>query len=465
MHYSRLVGGLTALAVLLILLAAPAAWAATLTPVWSGDYTTAANDGFTAVAAGPDGAVYAAGYAQAKKSGAASQLLLVKYVDGGTTMTRAWYVLAGFEPMRAARVVVDPSGNVIVAGTQGPIDLTGRGSDIVVLKCSPAGKIVWRMTYDGPAHRVDYVNDLALDARGDALVVGAASGRGTGRDYITLKVRANGSKAWARRYAGPEVFDEARGVAVDAKGNVYVTGWSNDKDRTRRARTICYSATGVRRWIASDTTRHSWSGAADVVLSGSSGSRGVIISGYQGMRRGSEQLMFTKYATTKGKVIWKRILPSNAQATEPHAAAVDGNGAPITVGMTNDTGIQGFIGGVSAGGADGWRSVFSSAVGTPDNPGEAEFDAVAVSTAGGVLAGGWTQAAEPTKELYDYIPSAFIVRYSPAWPITAPLDYVGPGSATTQSKCTAVAIGSAGMYAVGEQTSPSGDLDAVILKF
>ena len=43
MHYSRLVGGLAALAVLLILLAAPVAGAASLTPVWSDDYTTSAR--------------------------------------------------------------------------------------------------------------------------------------------------------------------------------------------------------------------------------------------------------------------------------------------------------------------------------------------------------------------------------------------------------------------------------------
>ena len=40
-----------------------------LKPVWSGMYSTAANDGFTAVATGPDGAVYAAGYASSEVAG------------------------------------------------------------------------------------------------------------------------------------------------------------------------------------------------------------------------------------------------------------------------------------------------------------------------------------------------------------------------------------------------------------
>ena len=86
------------------------------------------------------------------------------------------------------------------------------------LKVSPTGKVLWRTTYDGPAHRLDYVNDLALDANGNAVVVGASNGRGTGRDYVTMKVRSNGSRAWAKRYAGPDSFDEARGVAVSGSG-------------------------------------------------------------------------------------------------------------------------------------------------------------------------------------------------------------------------------------------------------
>jgi hypothetical protein len=390
-------------------------------------------------------------------------LLLVKYVDGGTKMTEAWHVLAGSEPMRAAKVAVDSSGNVIVAGTQGPIELTGKGSDVVVLKVSPAGEVLWRWTYDGPAHHGDYVNGLALDAAGDAIVIGASGGRGTGRDYLTVKVRANGSRAWVKRYAGPDTFDEARGVAVDPRGNVYVTGWSNDKSGARRAYTICYGSAGTKRWAARESRARAWSGAAAVMYSDVAGARGVIISGYRGDRKtGDENLWFAKYRAPDGKTIWQRSSPNGA-TTEPAAAAIDGSGAPIAAGMSNPVGgVVAYIGGVSANGRDPWSSSLASGI---TNPGWAEFDDVAVSAGGAVLAGGWTQPAEPPKELFDYVPSAFLVRYSPAWPITEPLDYVGPGSSTSRSKCTAVAIGADGMYAVGEQTSESGDLDGVILKF
>jgi hypothetical protein len=441
----------------------PTAPTAPLKPVWSGAYATPSNDGFTAVATGPDGGVYAAGYASAKIPGAGSALLLVKYVDDGATMSEAWHVLTGSEPVCAKRVAVDSSGNVIVAGTQGPIKLSGKGSDIVVIKVSPAGQVLWRRTYDGPSHLTDYVNDLALDARDNALVVGASLGKGTGRDYITLKLRADGTLAWTRRYAGPELFDEARGVAVDSKGNAYVTGWSDDKDnRARRAMTISYSPAGAQRWAARDRTRGSWSGAADVMLSASAGAPRVVITGYQGLA-GREALMFVRYSATTGKLVWKRLLRSGAQAAEPDAGAIDRSGAPVAVGNTNLSPRGGaFISGVAPGGDKEWSSLLSSEF---DNPGDAEFDAVAMSAGGGVLAGGWTQAAKPAKQMWDYVPTAFAVRYSPVWPITAPADYIGACSATTRNRCTAVAIGVAGMYAVGERTTAHGDLDAVLVKF
>jgi hypothetical protein len=437
--------------------------AAPLKPVWSGVYATAENDGFTAVATGSDGAVYAAGYALAKIPGAGSSMLLVKYVDGGATMSEAWHVLSGSEPIAAQRVAVDSSGNVIVAGTQGAMDLSGKGSDIVVIKVSPAGKVLWRRAYDGPSHLTDYVTDLALDAHDNALVAGSSTGKGTGRDYLTLKLRADGRRAWARTYAGPARFDEARGVAVDAGDNVYVTGWSDDRDdRARRAMMISYSPAGAQRWTARDRTRGSWSGAMDVMLSTSSGAPHVVITGYQGSPAGHEVLMFARYSAATGEQIWKRLLHNGAQASEPEAGAIDGSGAPVAVGNTNVSSRGGaFITGVAPGGSKEWSSLLSSEF---DTPGDAEFDAVAMSAGGSVLAGGWTQGAK-APDRWEYLPTAFAVRYSPKWPISAPLDYIGPGRPTSRNKCTAVAIGADGMYAVGERTTAKGDQDAVLVKF
>jgi hypothetical protein len=189
---------------------------------------------------------------------ASLQLAAARYVDDGSTPTSRWHVLAGSEPMSATKIAVDAAGNVIVAANRGrPTDFHGNG-DIVVQKYSAAGQIIWETAYDGPAHGIDYVKALALDADGNAIVCGASYGGHTGRDYVTLKVNANGKRAWVRRYAGPGGFDEARGVAVDPAGNVYVTGQSRAKPKNPRysgpprAVTISYGPAGRQRWIVVD---------------------------------------------------------------------------------------------------------------------------------------------------------------------------------------------------------------------
>jgi hypothetical protein len=465
MKNARLAGGLAALAVLLILLAAAPAFAADLPLVSSTSYASSADDGFTCVTTGPDNTVYAAGYAQQNDSLTSSVLLLVKYVDDGSTLTEAWHSLAGFEPMSAVKIAVDSSGNAIVAANRGRrTDYRGNGCDIVVQKYSAAGELLWETTYDGPSHGLDYANALELDARGNAIVCGASYGGRTGRDYVTLKVTARGKRAWARRYAGPSDFDEARGVALDPTGNVYVTGQSRAKPRdpkysgAPRAVTISYRPDGRQRWITVDRNGVTTSGNG-LMYAGAPGAKGIVLAGVKTpLHQHREHVYFAKYRPGDGSLLWSRTPESGTrEGAWVLTAALAPDGAPVAAGYRHGDAL---LAGVSATGADAWRSTFASAF---TNPRWAEFDGLAVAADGRILAAGETASGE-TPELGD-TPTTFLVRYSPGWPITAPLDYTGMGGATTHNACTAAAIGDEGLYAVGYAAEGDGDSDAVLLKF
>jgi hypothetical protein len=466
MKNARLAGGLAALAMLLILVTvAPAAFAADLPLVSSTTYASPTDDGFTCVTTGPDNAVYAAGYAQQNDALTSSVLLLVKYIDDGSSLTKAWHSLAGSEPMSAAKIAVDASGNVIVAANRGRITaFHGNGCDIVVRKHSPAGKLIWETTYDGPAHGIDYVTSLVLDAHGNAVVCGATFGRGTGRDYVTLKVTANGKRAWVRRYAGPSDFDEARGVAVDPAGNVYVTGQSRAKAKDPRysgrprAVTISYGPGGRQRWIRIDRDGVTTSGNG-LLYGGAPGAKGIVLVGVKTpVHQHREHVYFANYRPGDGRLLWSRTPESGTrQGAWVLNAALAPDGAPVAAGYRDGDAL---LAGVSATGGAPWRSTFASVF---SNPRWAEFDGLAVAADGRMLAAGETASGEMPDEGDE--PTTFLVRYSPGLPVTAPLDYVGAGGASSYQSCSAVAIGPHGMYAVGKAAEGSGDSDAVLLKF
>ena len=129
------------------------------------------------------------------------------------------------------------------------------------------------------------MTDLALDARGNALVVGASFGKGTGRDYVTLKVRANGSRAWARRYAGPDFVRRgprrgrrSRRQRLRHRQLEAQAGRSRAGPARPRTVTIKYSPSGARLWLAIVGQRRHASGSAVMV---SPDARGAIVSGWR----------------------------------------------------------------------------------------------------------------------------------------------------------------------------------------
>ena len=91
---------------------------------------------------------------------------------------------------------------------------------------------------------------VAVDASGNVYVTGYSYGSGTSYDYATIKYTSAGDTAWVRRYNGPgNSWDEATALAVDASRNVYVTGKSYGSGTDRDYATIKYTSAGDMAWV------------------------------------------------------------------------------------------------------------------------------------------------------------------------------------------------------------------------
>ncbi|GAF95336.1 unnamed protein product, partial [marine sediment metagenome] len=159
----------------------------------------------------------------------------------------ARYDGAGNSGDRANALAVDADGNVYVTGQSRG---TGYNDDYATVKYAPNGDTVWVRRYSGPGNYPDRANALALDAAGNVYVTGESYVSTRYYDYATLKYDADGNELWAARYNGPEdQSDIANAVAVDGSGNVYVTGYASCSGGSVDYATIKYDPNGDTLWV------------------------------------------------------------------------------------------------------------------------------------------------------------------------------------------------------------------------
>jgi hypothetical protein len=210
-----------------------------------------------------------------------SSFTTIKYdFDGVQLWVRNYN--GGFGSDAAAALILDAAGNIYVTGLS-----TGNGTnhDYATIKYDAAGTQQWVSRYDGPttvfANDYDRPAALAIDADGNVFVTGNSAG-----DFATVKYDAAGTEIWARRYNGPAAgADWATSIAVDASGNSYVSGSSYGNSTTQYDfATLSYDPSGTVRWTERyngpgnfyDTPRaiavHS---SGNVYVSGSDGGSGT----------------------------------------------------------------------------------------------------------------------------------------------------------------------------------------------
>jgi len=112
----------------------------------------------------------------------------------------------------------------------------------------------WVARYNPPWNAEDDAKAIAVDGQGNVYVTGQSWGLGGNYDYATVKYNSVGQQEWVARYSGPDDGnDQANAMAIDATGNVYVTGSSENSDSYSDWATIKYNSAGQQQWVA----RHS----------------------------------------------------------------------------------------------------------------------------------------------------------------------------------------------------------------
>ena len=352
---------------------------------------------------------------------------------------------------QARAVTVDADGNVYVTGYSGD---GGGGYDLVTIKYDPDGELVWLDGYNGTADGSDFGIDIAVDAAGNVYVTGDSEGSGTYADYITIKYQSDGRVLWAERYDGPGQWDYAEALAVDASGNVYVTGTSDGgyPGTQDDYATIKYGPDGNELWVRRYSGPGSYDDGANDLAVDASGN--VYVTGFTWDADPNANYTTIKY-DPDGDTLWVREYYGTGGSDQAQALALDASGNVYVTGTSSGIGTSQDIATVKydTDGNQQWAARYNG----PDNDRDVGRE-VAVDASGNVFAYGYSIRLDTDEEDFATI------KYDPdGMELWARL-YNGPGNDEDYPKALALdAYGNA--YVCGNSYDSTTLLDYATLKY
>ena len=213
--------------------------------------------------------------------------------------------------------------------------------------------VAWAQRYHGPSTNSDFANAMAVDADGNVVVTGS-SNNGTNGDYYTAKyAAADGTLLWEKRYNGPaNGQDYANAVAVDGNGNVVVTGSSHNGTDLDYYTAKYAAADGALLW--EQRYNHSAYGDDEAFAVALDGSGNVVVTGYSCDATIIDVADYytAKYAAADGALLWEKRYHGPVAASFDHATAV----AVDSSGNVVVTGYSGTVKYAAADGALVWKT-------------------------------------------------------------------------------------------------------------
>ena len=376
--------------------------------VWLHQFGTSRIEFAHGVAAAPQsGGLYVVGdtnggIAGPAPSDNAPQVFLRRYAAGGAEMWTRQF--GSGEGDNGLALGVADDGNVYIAGlTNGtlPGQTAGGYGDAFVRKYDPSGNELWTRQFGTDQTDIGYA--LAVGPTG-VVVAGASGGSFTGQagdiDAFVRLYDPDGVEMWTREF-GTSERDEAHAVAMDAAGDVivsgFVTGALQGQAYGGKADAFVrkYDPAGNEQWTREvGSSEHDHSFAAAVDETGDIYIAGDADGPLPGMTSGGSVGSFVRKYSPDGVELWTRqfgVAPIDSALSvavdRAHSVYIGGEFS-ATPGAQTSGDLDAFVRKYDAGGNEAWRLTLRS----DQDDG---IGGVAVPDTATLYVAGWTLGQNP----------------------------------------------------------------------
>ena len=293
--------------------------------LWAEKYGDSLLDSAGAIAVDTEGNLWVVGVSSTNR--VEGNITIIKYRSDGS---RLWarrsnelindspYGIAGNASERI-KMEVDPMGNAYVVANAGP------SGEYLITKFSADGNEVWIRRYAAPPGYFGSVRGIALDATGNIVVAGSANAANGVSKFITFKYDPAGNFQWAAVDDWEGTSNFVTDMVVDPVGNVYLTGasWLGK----HRFLTVKYSPDGETLWVAARPPANGRSAIARDLAVDAEGN--VIVTGDENWEWNEDEdiyeVLTVKYDAAGNEVWSARSAVNNRRIAQALALDTEGN--------------------------------------------------------------------------------------------------------------------------------------------
>jgi hypothetical protein len=213
---------------------------------------------------------------------------------------------------RASALAVNHGGYAYVTGES---ENAAGWNDIVVMKLTPAGSVMWTDRIDGAAGGDDRGRGVALNS-GAVYVSAAAAPSGGGSEVLLVRYDASGARRWTRTWhLLPGIRTSVDDLTVDGAGNPVVCGSANVAAGQWVACVVSWTPAGKLRWATTwwDKKLSVKSAGFWAVTADAAGN--VWVAGAVDVTAGVSDALLVRFRPT-GKVKWVRTLDGDAHGAD-----------------------------------------------------------------------------------------------------------------------------------------------------